>query len=134
MDGYIYGSAYKGKWVCLDWNSGKTMYAEAGAGKGSLTYADGMLYTLSENGKMLLVRAKPEHREVVGKFKIPKGGEGLSWAYPVVCGGRLYIRHGDFLYAYDIREEVERRRLGGQTTVYRAGFIPAAHRNLSRRD
>ena len=105
VDGYIYGSAYKGKWVCLDWNSGKTMYAEAGAGKGSLTYADGMLYTLSENGKMLLVRAKPERREVVGKFKIPKGGEGLSWAYPVVCGGRLYIRHGDFLYAYDIKKK-----------------------------
>ncbi len=105
LDGYIYGAAFKGKWVCLDWDSGKTMYAEPGVGKGALTYADGMLYTLSENGKMGLVRAKPERHEVDSQFAIPKGGTGPSWAYPVVCGGRLYIRHGDFLYAYDIRKE-----------------------------
>ena len=34
---------------------------------------------------------------------LPKGGEGKSWAHPVVCGGRLYIRHGDALMAYDIK-------------------------------
>ena len=37
------------------------------------------------------------------KFKIPEGGEGPTWAHPVVCGGRLYIRHADRLYAYDVR-------------------------------
>ena len=105
LDGYVYGSAFKGKWVCVDWDSGKTMYIAPGVGKGSLTYAEGMLYTLSENGKMGLVRATPERHEVVSQFAIPKGGEGPSWAYPVVCGGRLYIRHGDFLYAYDIKKK-----------------------------
>ena len=106
VDGYIYGAASKGKWVCIDWDSGKTMYTAPGVGKGSLTYADGMLYTLSENGKMGLVPATPERLEVVSQFAIPKGGEGPSWAYPVVCGGRLYIRHDDFLYAYNIREGI----------------------------
>jgi len=24
-----------------------------------------------------------------------------------VCGGRLYLRHGDLLYVYDIREKEE---------------------------
>ena len=105
VDGYIYGTAFKGKWVCLDWDSGKTMYVEAGVGKGSLTCAEGMLYTLGENGKMGLVRAKPERHEVVSQFAIPKGGDGPIWAYPVVCGGRLYIRHDDFLYAYDIKKK-----------------------------
>jgi hypothetical protein len=23
----------------------------------------------------------------------------------VVCGGRLYLRHGEFLYAYDLRPQ-----------------------------
>ena len=41
--------------------------------------------------------------EVISEFPLPQGGEGPSWAHPVVCAGRLYIRHGDFLYAYDVR-------------------------------
>jgi hypothetical protein len=73
-------------------------------GKGSVTYADGMLYTLSEQGRMGLVKATPAGHDLVSEFRIPKGGEGPSWAHPVVCGGRLYIRHGDFLYAYEIRQ------------------------------
>ena len=40
---------------------------------------------------------------VVSQFEIPAGGEGRTWAHPVVSDGRLYLRHGDFLYAYDIR-------------------------------
>lgn len=31
------------------------------------------------------------------------GGKGPTWPHPVVCGGRLYLRHGDLLFAYDIR-------------------------------
>ena len=103
LDGYLYGSCYSPKWVCLDWKTGKKTYSERGVGKGSLTYADGMLYTLSEGGKMGIVRPTPDGHKVVSQFKLPAGGEGPSWAHPVVCGGRLYIRHGVFLYAYDVR-------------------------------
>jgi len=28
---------------------------------------------------------------------------GLFSTHPVICGGRLYVRHADRLYAYDIR-------------------------------
>jgi hypothetical protein len=76
---------------------------DKGVGKGSLTYADGMLYTLSEDGVMGLMRPGADGYELVSSFDIPKGGKGNSWAHPVVCAGRLYIRHGDFLYAYKIR-------------------------------
>jgi outer membrane protein assembly factor BamB len=105
VDGYLYGACFQPKWVCLDWDKGKRMYTARGVGKGSLTYAEGMLYTLSENSKMGLVRATPKGHEVISQFNLPAGGEGPSWAHPVVCGGRLYIRHGDFLYAYDIKKE-----------------------------
>jgi len=106
LDGYLYGSSYRCnncRWICLDWKTGRMMYAERGVGKGSLTYADGMLYAFGERGTMGLVKPTPSGHKLISQFEIPQGGEGPSWAHPVVCGGRLYIRHGDFLYAYDVR-------------------------------
>lgn len=107
LDGYLYGSSRRptSRWICLDWKTGRTIYNEPGVGKGSLTYADGMLYTLSERYTMGLVKATPGGHELISRFRIPAGGKDLSWAHPVVCGGRLYIRHSDFLYAYDVQAE-----------------------------
>ena len=106
LNGYVYAASctYNGpKWVCLDFKTGEKKYVDDGVGKGSLTYADGMLYTLSEDAVMGLVRPTPAGHDLVSSFKIPEGGKGNSWAHPVVCGGRLYIRHGEFLYAYSVR-------------------------------
>lgn len=104
LDGYLYGSCWSPPWwTCLDWKTGKKMYEDRGVGKGSLTFADGMLYTLGEQGAMALVEAAPSGHRTISQFRLPAGGEGPVWAHPVVCGGRLYIRHGDFLYAYDIK-------------------------------
>ena len=104
LDGYVYGSNVGSKWVCLDLKTGKMAHAGDGVGKGSLTYADGMLYTYSEkDGTVGLVKATPEGHNVISRFRIPGGGQGPCWAHPVVCGGRLYLRHGDFLYCYDIQ-------------------------------
>ncbi|GAG11950.1 unnamed protein product, partial [marine sediment metagenome] len=30
------------------------------------------------------------------------GGKGPYWTHPVVIGGRLYIRHADKLFIYDV--------------------------------
>ena len=106
LDGHLYGASTiqnSKKWVCLDWQTGRMMYADTGIGKGSLTYADGMLYTLSIDRIMGLVRPTSKSFELVSSFEIPEGGKGKSWAHPVVCNGRLYIRHGEFLYAYSVR-------------------------------
>jgi outer membrane protein assembly factor BamB len=107
LDGYLYGAASNAnaaKWICLDWQTGKMMYADKGVGKGSLTSADGLLYTLSEKRAVGLVEPTPDQHKLISRFQIPAGGKGNSWAHPVVIGGRLYIRHGDFLYAYDVRK------------------------------
>lgn len=105
LDGYLYGSGRGNadRWACLDWETGELRYLERGLGKGSVVAADGMLYTLSERGIAGLVKATPRDHEVFGQFRIPAGGEGPVFAHPVVCGGRLYLRHGDYLYCYDIR-------------------------------
>ncbi|HLA86084.1 MAG TPA: PQQ-binding-like beta-propeller repeat protein [Thermoguttaceae bacterium] len=105
LDGYVYGAAHDGgknKWVCLDWKTGKVLWAEKGIGKGSLTAADGLLYTMNESRAVGLVKPSPEKYDLVSRFTLPRGGKGNSWAHPVVCGGRLYLRHGNFLHAYDV--------------------------------
>jgi outer membrane protein assembly factor BamB len=89
--------------VCLDFKTGRIKYAD-NCVKVSLTYADGMFYALSEDSVMGLVQPTPTGHYLVSHFEIPKGGKGKSWAHPVVCGGRLYIRHGEFLYAYRVRQ------------------------------
>ena len=74
-------------------------------GKGSITLADGLLYLLDERGTMKLVKATPDKYELTGEFKVPEGGKGRYWAHPVVCDKRLYVRHADNLYVYDIKGE-----------------------------
>ena len=106
LDGYLYGASRRtrlGPWVCLEFKTGKQMYAERGIDSGSLTYAEGMLYLLNHKRIAALVPATPRAFEIVSRFNIPRGGRGPSWAHPVVCGRRLYIRHGDYLYAFDIK-------------------------------
>jgi outer membrane protein assembly factor BamB len=106
INGNLYGmSTFRNRnlLVCLDWKTGRNKYMDKCVGKVSLTYADGMLYALSIDGVMGLVKPTPNGLELVSSFEIPKGGKGNSWAHPVVCGGKLYIRHGEFLYAYSLR-------------------------------
>ncbi len=101
LDGYVYGSNAKGKWVCLELTRGQVMYEDKGVGSGSIAYADGMLYCYGDHGTLGLVRATPKAYELVSQFKVTQG-EGPHWAHPVISGGCLYIRHGDFLMAYRV--------------------------------
>ena len=110
VDGYLYGQAdgnHKRRHLaCLDMKTGKTMWTArelAGRRSATLTYADGMLYVMSDGGEVALVRPNPKQLDIVSRFTLPKGGKGDAWAHPVICDGHLYIRHGDFLYVYSIR-------------------------------
>lgn len=106
-DGYFYGSGNEARgWFCLDYKTGKQMWNAPG--KGSITYAEDMLYCLEEKGTMNLVRATPAQYEIVSSFHVPEGGKGMHWAHPVVCGGRLYVRHTDKLFAYDVKNDQSR--------------------------
>ena len=106
---YVYGSNYEsssyGKWVCVDWKTGKTMWKTDWYNKGSLIAADGMLYLFEEkNGHVGLVKPGPEKLNVVSEFKVTKGN-GPFWAYPVIDKGRLFLRHGGYLAVYSVKSE-----------------------------
>lgn len=110
VDGYIYGSNWesntRGNWICLDFNTGKVMYETDWQGnKGSISYADGMLYCYDEKkGTVALVKANPASFDIVSTFEVTMG-QDEHWAYPVIYGGTLYIRHGQVLMAYDVKNE-----------------------------
>ena len=120
VDGYIYGQADGGhknrRMMCLEFKSGKTMWstpALAGKRTSTLTFADGMFYVMTDRGQVALVRPNPKRLEVVSSFNLPKGGKGDPWAHMVICNGRLYVRHGEFLYVYDVKRKVTTRTTAG---------------------
>jgi len=103
----IYGTNHMSKpvdtWVCLDWNTGKTLWTSKWYSKGSIISADGMLYLYEEkSGHVALANPDPAKLDIVSEFQITKG-EGPFWAHPVISKGRLYIRHGDVLMVYLIK-------------------------------
>ncbi len=99
----LFGSDEKDKWVSQDIQTGEVIFQERILnGKGSITYADEMLYCYSEKGTLGLVKPTKEGLELVSSFKIPLGTHE-HWAYPVISNGRLYIRHGDTLMAFDVK-------------------------------
>jgi outer membrane protein assembly factor BamB len=101
VNGYLYGfsgSIFK----CLEFATGKPMWEHRSVGKGSLTYADGHLYLLSENNVVGLAEATPAGYQEKGRFQIADQGKP-SWAHPVVCGGKLYIRNQGILTCYNVK-------------------------------
>ncbi len=103
VDGYIYGSGDQNReWRCLDWETGKEMYASRSIGKGVVIYADGMLYCYSDRGELALVKADPSGFEVTGQTRVTLGTE-QHWAHPMIHDGVLYVRHGNAIVAYKVR-------------------------------
>ena len=103
LDGYIYASGDNNReWRCLEWETGKEMYASATIAKGTLIYADGMLYCYSERGELALVKADPSGFQIVSKTRVLLGSE-QHWAHPMIHDGILYVRHGNAMIAYNVK-------------------------------
>lgn len=103
FDGHLYGSGHKNKgWHCLVWETGELKYSSKDLGKkGNIISADGLLYCYDESGTIGLVRPDPKKFDLISSFEIEKGS-GPHWAHPVIKDGRLYVRHGEALMAFDI--------------------------------
>jgi outer membrane protein assembly factor BamB len=108
IDGKLYGSNWtsnnSGKWMCVDWETGKTIYETPwdNLGKGCVIYADGLMYIYEEKRGTLALLKPGDKFETVSNFQI-KFGNKEHWAHPVICDGIMYVRHGDALAAFDIK-------------------------------
>ena len=100
---YLYGFS-SSILTAMKFDTGEIAWRDRSVGKGSLVYADGNLYCLSESGVVGLVEATPTGYKEKGRFRIQQGNLP-TWAHPVVAGGRLYLRDQDTIYAFDVREK-----------------------------
>jgi len=106
---YIYSSTHdtnsKGRWICIDWTTGKTMWITEWYNKGSVISADGLLYIYEEkNGNLALVQPNSEKLDIISSFRITKG-DGPYWSHPVIDKKRLFVRHGDYLAVYSLKAD-----------------------------
>lgn len=103
IDGQLCGSSGRGEvrgWVNIDANTGKARQVGELPG-GSVIYADGCYYCLTDRGAMNLRKMNNGKFETVGSFQLAEGKD--AWAHPVVCRGLLLLRYHDTLYCYDVR-------------------------------
>jgi outer membrane protein assembly factor BamB len=107
---YLYGTANTGL-VAVEFTTGKVKWQSEGIGRGSVAYADGLLFLHGENGEIALVEATPEAYREKGRFTPPAPPKRnrlgpypeRAWTYPAIANGRLYIRDIGTLWAYDIK-------------------------------
>jgi outer membrane protein assembly factor BamB len=101
---YVGGDDRSGRfWYCVDWNTGKMQWKDNSIQVGAvIADADNMLYCYSERGEMALAKANPQKFEIVSQFPITMG-TAQHWAHPVIYKGVLYVRHGNTLMAYKIK-------------------------------
>lgn len=101
----IYGTAHRQMYLkCLDMKTGQVTDSVK-IFRGSTIAADGMLYVYTEKGTINLVDPKPEGMQIVSSFKVTKGTKEF-FTHPVIHDGVLYIRHGEALLAYSIKEKI----------------------------
>ena len=104
VDGYIYGSGdFSKTWQAVDWETGKSQYDSTNIAKGTVIYADGLLYCYSDRGELAIAKADPKEFRIISQTKVKLGSE-QHWAHTMIHKGVLYVRHGQALIAYRIKE------------------------------
>ena len=102
---YVYGGhgPNRGDPTCVSLATGKVVWKKRSPAVGSaaVLYADGNLIFRYDRGEVVLIEASPKEMKVKGQFK-PLDDEGPAWAHPVIHQRKLYLRHADSLFCYDL--------------------------------
>lgn len=89
---------------CVDISTGEQRWKSgSGYARPPVTYADGRFYVRRGDGNVKLAEATLEGITLHGEFDVPPSSKARTWTFPVVAGGRLYLRDQDLLYCYDVR-------------------------------
>ncbi|WP_346863047.1 PQQ-binding-like beta-propeller repeat protein [uncultured Draconibacterium sp.] len=108
VEGNIYGSTWennsRGKWASVNWETGETKWEQDWENKGAIITADDMLYLYEEKrGNVALAEPSTDSLKIISNFKVDAGA-GPHWAHPAIYDGKLFVRHGDVLMIYNIKE------------------------------
>jgi outer membrane protein assembly factor BamB len=102
LNDYIYTSGYENRQYYTVETTGGKIVDSVKFDRGTINYADGMLYLYNEKGQVGLFRPDGPKMEMVSSFKETRGTKA-HFAHPVICNGIMYIRHGKSLLAYKIK-------------------------------
>jgi outer membrane protein assembly factor BamB len=97
---YVYGFD-NGTFKCVNVRTGEERWKHRGLGHGSVILADGMLVVLSESGRLALVEATPEDYRERAAFQALNG---RCWTGPSLANGKLFVRNGETMEAFDVAE------------------------------
>jgi outer membrane protein assembly factor BamB len=95
---YLYGFD-NGTFKCVKAQTGEERWKQRGLGHGSVILADGLLVVLSESGKLVLADATPEAYRERASFQALSG---RCWSGPSLAGGKLFLRNGETMEAFDL--------------------------------
>jgi outer membrane protein assembly factor BamB len=106
LDGdVVYGNA-SGDVAAMDWNTGKELWhttgrnEKIGVGGSLLRVAGDKLVTMSERGKLSLLRADPKGYRVLASTQLFDGEQ--IWASPLAYDGKLYCKGRDEFVCLDV--------------------------------
>lgn len=104
VNDYIYTSGYEKRvYYAVDTNNGE-ITDSVKFDRGSIIYADNLLYLYNERGQVGLFKPNGPKLEEINSFKVTKGTKA-HYSHPVILNGIMYIRHGKSLLAYDIKNK-----------------------------
>jgi outer membrane protein assembly factor BamB len=131
---HIYGSrtGFSGPLTCLELKTGNLAWEEKKSICGGVVAADGHLYCRHPNGLITLVEATSRGYREKGRFMQPERSKLPTWTFPVLAGGRLYVRDQAVLLCYDLRADrpaipkaPEPRQADKQARLPDAIFVPS---------
>jgi outer membrane protein assembly factor BamB len=101
--GCIYGLS-DGILCCLDLETGKRLWKKGRLGYGQIMLLpdQDQLLISSDKGEIILVSVDREGYKELGRFQAV---EGKTWNGPVLAGGRLYLRNGEEMAAYELKPQ-----------------------------
>ena len=104
----------------IEWKTGKTIERLRIQPRSTMTYADGRLvHRDGGTGVVMLHEVTPDGYVKRGEFAPPaadkadKPAKAVStppWTFPVIAGGRLYLRDQNVLFCYDLRDQKKSSR------------------------
>jgi len=96
--GYVYGLD-EGILSCVDVMTGERKWKGGRYGYGQVLLAGNHLIVSTDTGELVLVRAAPDQFSEVSRFQAI---QGKTWNYPAIAGGRLLLRNGNEMAAFNI--------------------------------
>ena len=94
-------------WAAISVETGAVRWRWKDIAKGSVLWADNLLYCLGEDGNVVLLKVTSTGPEVKGRFRLVEKRVNDAWTHPVLHDGRLYLRYHENLFCYDVRAGIQ---------------------------